>query len=144
MKNYILGSEHNFDAAHWLVGHDGKCKNLHGHNWKVHIELIAHETIQEGSSRGMVLDFYDLKKDFRAMVDYFDHAVIVEENTISENLLEAFKQEGFERIRLVDFRPTCENFAPYFYNEMKSKGYPVKSITVYETDINFCKYEEVL
>lgn len=143
MKNYILGSQHNFDAAHWLVGHEGKCKNLHGHNWVVHLELMAHETIKEGSQRGMVLDFYNLKKDFRRLVDDFDHSVIAEEGTISDNLLRAFKEEGFERIRLVPFRPTCENFAPYFYNEMKKLGYPVKSITVYETDINFCKYEEV-
>ena len=143
MKNYILGSQHNFDAAHWLVGHEGKCKNLHGHNWTVHLELMAHETIKEGSQRGMVLDFYNLKKDFRRLVDDFDHSVIAEEGTISDNLLRAFKEEGFERIRLVPFRPTCENFAPYFYNEMKKLGYPVKSITVYETDINFCKYEEV-
>ena len=143
MKNYILGSQHNFDAAHWLVGHEGKCKNLHGHNWVVHLELMAHETIKEGSQRGMVLDFYNLKKDFRRLVDDFDHSVIAEEGTISDNLLRAFKEEGFERIRLVPFRPTCENFAPYFYNEMKKKGYPVQSITVYETDINYCKYEEV-
>lgn len=143
MKNYILGSSHNFDAAHWLVGHEGKCKNLHGHNWTVHLELLSHTTIKDGSQRGMVLDFYNLKKDFRRLVDDFDHSVIAEEGTISNKLLEAFKEEGFERIRLVPFRPTCENFAPYFYNEMKKLGYPVKSITVYETDINFCRYEEV-
>lgn len=142
MKNYILGSEHNFDAAHWLAGHNGKCKNLHGHNWKVHIELKKNELIKTGTSRDMVLDFYDLKQDFRRLVDYFDHSVIVEEDTISNNLLNAFKEEGFERIRIVPFRPTCENFAPYFYNEMKSLGYPVNAITVYETEINYCRYSE--
>ena len=63
-------------------------------------------------------------------------------STISDNLLNALVQEGFERIRLVPFRPTCENFAPYFYYEMKAKGYDVECIKVWETEINSCEYRE--
>ena len=139
---YSLVSEHSFDAAHWLYGHCGLCKNLHGHNWRVEIKLKSNKLIEEGTSRDMVCDFKDLKRDFRELVDNFDHALIAEENTISDNLLNALIQEGFERIRLVPFRPTCENFAPYFYNEMVAKGYNVESITVWETEINSCKYME--
>ena len=139
---FCLASEHTFDAAHWLYGHNGLCKNLHGHNWRVQIILKSNELIKEGSSRQMVCDFKDLKRDFRALVDYFDHSLIAEKDTISDNLLAALHEEGFERIRLVPFRPTCENFAPYFYNEMVAKGYNVESITVWETEINSCKYME--
>lgn len=139
---YSLVSEHSFDAAHWLYGHSGLCKNLHGHNWRVEIKLKSNKLIETGTSRDMVCDFKDLKRDFRALVDYFDHALIAEKDTISENLLNALSQEGFERIRLVPFRPTCENFAPYFYYEMVARGYDVECIKVWETEINSCEYRE--
>lgn len=139
---YSLVSEHSFDAAHWLSGHCGLCKNLHGHNWRVEIKLKSNKLIEEGTSRDMVCDFKDLKRDFRELVDNFDHALIAEENTISDNLLNALIQEGFERIRLVPFRPTCENFAPFFFYEMVAKGYDVECIKVWETEINSCEYRE--
>lgn len=141
-KQYTLSSEHTFDSAHWLAGHNGKCKNLHGHCWRVKIDLKSNELIKEGTSRDMVCDFYHLKKDFRELVDYFDHSLVVEKDTISDTLLQALVGEGFERIRLVDFRPTCENFAPFFYYKMKALGYNVDNVTVWETDINSCKYNE--
>ena len=141
-SEYKLVSEHSFDASHWLHCHNGLCKNLHGHNWRVQIKLKSDKLIEEGTSREMVCDFKDLKKDFRALVDNFDHALIAEKDTISERLLKALAKEGFERIRLVPFRPTCENFAPYFYYEMKAKGYDVEVIKVWETEINSCEYRE--
>jgi 6-pyruvoyltetrahydropterin/6-carboxytetrahydropterin synthase len=50
------------------------------------------------------------------------------------------KEEGFDMVE-VDFRPTAENFAVYFYNIMKDKGYEVKRAGVYETPDNYACYE---
>ena len=36
---FKIAKEFNFDMAHMLDGHDGKCKNLHGHTYKLQVEV---------------------------------------------------------------------------------------------------------
>ena len=36
---YILKTEASFDSAHFLSGYDGKCSNLHGHRWRIFLEV---------------------------------------------------------------------------------------------------------
>lgn len=138
---YILKAEHSFDSAHFLANYEGKCGNIHGHRWKVEIEVQS-ETLQNGGQLdGMVIDFGDLKKDIKAIVDYYDHALIIQEGTMREETLHCICQDGFKVIQ-VSFRPTAENFAAFFFKTMKEKGYNVKRATVYETPTNSAIYEE--
>ena len=55
-----VGKQFSFDAAHQLVGHFGKCANLHGHTYKVEVVLTG-SINDSGSSEGMVVDFYHVK-----------------------------------------------------------------------------------
>lgn len=138
---YILKAEHSFDSAHFLANYEGKCGNIHGHRWKVQIEVQS-ETLQNGGQLdGMVIDFGDLKKDIKAIVDYYDHALIIQEGTMRGETLHCICQDGFKVIQ-VSFRPTAENFAAFFFKTMKEKGYNVKRATVYETPTNSAIYEE--
>ncbi len=132
---YTVTTECSFDAAHFLAGYDGKCRNIHGHRWKVQIE-IAGEDLQEG---GMVVDFTDVKKDLKDMADYLDHCLIIERGSLKEVTYQALVEEDF-RIVEVDFRPTAEHFSRYFYEEMTKKGYCVKRAVVYETPKNCATY----
>lgn len=138
---YILKTEHSFDSAHFLANYEGKCKNIHGHRWKVEIEVQSETLIKDGQLAGMVIDFGDLKKDVKAMVDYYDHALIIEQNTMKEETLNCLNNDGFKIIE-VNFRPTAENFAAFFFKTMKDKGYNVRRSTVYETPTNSAVYEE--
>lgn len=138
---YILKTEHSFDSAHFLANYEGKCKNIHGHRWKVEIEVQSETLIKDGQLAGMVVDFGDLKKDVKAMVDYYDHALIIEQNTMREETLNCLNNDGFKIIE-VNFRPTAENFAAFFFKTMKDKGYNVRRSTVYETPTNSAVYEE--
>lgn len=138
---YILKAEHSFDSAHFLSGYQGKCRNIHGHRWKVEIEVQAKELIRGGQLDGMVIDFGDLKKSVRDMVDSYDHALIVEKETMREETIFCLSQDGFKIIE-TDFRPTAENFAAFFYKRMKAEGLDVKSATVYETPTNSASYSE--
>ncbi|PRR71520.1 6-carboxytetrahydropterin synthase QueD [Clostridium thermopalmarium] len=138
---YILKTEQSFDAAHFLAGYEGKCSNIHGHRWRVVIEVKS-LTLQDSKQlNGMVVDFNQLKKDLKEEVDYFDHMLIIEKNTLKTETVKALKGEGF-KIVVLDFRPTAENLAKYFFNRMKIKGYKVKSAVVYETPNNCAAYEE--
>ena len=40
---YILKTEASFDSAHFLAGYNGKCSNLHGHRWKIVLEVQTEE-----------------------------------------------------------------------------------------------------
>lgn len=51
----------NFSAAHRLPEHNGKCKNLHGHTYKLEVTVGGSPLHSIGSSRGMIMDFGDLK-----------------------------------------------------------------------------------
>lgn len=138
---YTLTTKAEFDSAHFLAGYEGKCSNIHGHRWKVLIEITAPNLEEQGQTRGMLVDFSKLKKDLKKETDALDHAFIFEEGTLKDSLEKALKEEGFHLIP-VPFRPTAEHFAEYFYTKMEQKGYRVKKATVYETPNNCASYEE--
>lgn len=71
--------------------------------------------------RGMIVDFGLLKQQVKDSVDFFDHSLIIEKNTLKPKTLEALKEEDFKVIE-VDFRPTAENFSKYFYDEFVKKA----------------------
>lgn len=136
---YRLTTEHSFDAAHFLAGYKGKCANLHGHRWRVLVEVEGGQLEAQGQMRGMLVDFGDVKKVVREMTSAFDHSFIYEEGSLKQRTLEALLEEGFLLIP-VAFRPTAENFAKYFYEEMEKRGFQVAQVTVYETPNNCATY----
>ena len=132
---YSVRTEGSFDAAHFLANYQGKCRNLHCHRWRVIIEVKS-ETLENG----MVIDFTEIKKDLKDMLEQYDHSLIIEENTASEKLLEALNEDDY-KINIVKFRPTAENFAHFFFSELKKK-YNISKVKVYETPNNCAIYEE--
>ena len=124
---YIVKTEDSFDSAHFLARYNGKCRNIHGHRWRVVIE-IAGENLDDG----MVVDFTDIKAALKALTDNLDHSLVMEKDTLKPQTYECLVDEGF-RIMIMDFRPTAENFAKYFFDEIKNKGFNIRAAEVYET-----------
>ena len=89
---YFLQSEASFDAAHFLKGYDGKCKNIHGHRWRIVVKLSGDRLIPTGPKSGMLLDFGDLKAALNSLADEFDHALLVEEGTLKESTVKALQE----------------------------------------------------
>lgn len=137
---YVLKVEYGFDSAHFLAGHQGKCRNIHGHSWKVVAEVESGFLVLEGESRGMVVDFSKLKKDLKQVLDSYDHALIIEADTLRKTTLEQLLEDGF-RIVEVPFRTTAENFAKSFFDELSKKDYKVTRVSVFETPSNCAIYE---
>ncbi|WP_077610324.1 6-pyruvoyl trahydropterin synthase family protein [Clostridium sp. Marseille-P2415] len=138
---YYLKTEQSFDSAHFLADYEGKCRNIHGHRWRVAVEVMSLTLQEEKQLNGMVVDFTQLKRDLKEETDLFDHALILEKGSLKALTLAALKEEGF-RMAEVDFRPTAERFSKYFYDRMTRRGYGVKSAAVYETPSNCASYEE--
>ena len=130
---YIVKTEDSFDSAHFLARYNGKCRNIHGHRWRVVIE-IAGENLDDG----MVVDFTDIKAALKALTDNLDHSLVMEKDTLKPQTYECLVDEGF---MIMDFRPTAENFAKYFFDEIKNKGFNIRAAEVYETPNDCARYE---
>jgi len=136
---YILSTNISFDAAHFLKDYNGKCGNIHGHRWKVVVDAGFTELKEDKQERGMGMDFSLLKDDLKVITDGFDHQFIIEKGSLSKELFGMLIKEGFNIVEL-PFRPTAENFAKYFYDELNKKNYDIISVSVYETPNNMAKY----
>ncbi len=136
---YVIKNEQCFDSAHFLAGYQGKCSNIHGHRWRVIIEVAQDNLNPAGQARGMIVDFAELKRDLKQEADNLDHCLIIEEGSLKEKTLSALLEEGFKVVR-VPFRPTAENFSKYFFDKMTKKGYRVIKSIVYETENNCAAY----
>lgn len=152
--SYYLEGEESFDSSHFLTGHSGKCRNLHGHRWKIQYGLKADELIESGSSRGMIIDFTDIKGIIKNYFEKYDHGLLltVEDSEVSDeekNFIEACKKMNFKMINL-PCRTTAENMSRLFFYEIKEllnekvKGnkFSLSYITVYETPNNKAMYRE--
>ena len=99
-----------FDAAHILTNHQGLCKNLHGHTYRVDISVAG------DGSRDMVMDFKELKNLATSTIcDRFDHAFIYNTESEGECEIAAVVERHGMRTVAIPFRSTAENLAKYFY-----------------------------
>lgn len=131
----------SFDGAHFLSDYEGKCSNIHGHRWNVEADVVTENLIEYGQNAGMVQDFSDVKVALKRIVDEYDHALIIERDSMRPKTLECLDEDGF-KIVIVDFRTTAENFAYNIFLNLKANGYNVRRVTVYETPNNAAIYEE--
>lgn len=136
---YQLTIEQSFDAAHFLAEYRGKCGNIHGHRWRVLLEIETEALQENDQERGMCVDFSVLKEELKKIVDRLDHNFLIERGTLKDKTLEALEEEGFCLVEL-PFRPTAENFDKYFYDLLAEMGHPVSMVKVYETPNNCAAY----
>ena len=124
----------HFCYGHRLLNYDGKCRHLHGHNGKVEIELSSKAL----DRRGMVRDFNEIKQSIQGWIDLeLDHKMILCRKDPALAALRKLKEPLF----LVDENPTAENLAKLIYQETKRQGFPVTSVTLWETDHSFATYQ---
>ena len=101
-----ITKEFDFETAHALDGYNGKCKDIHGHSYHLEMTFIGKPKSEVGlSDCGMVVDFGDIKKIVKTQIlPLFDHRLILRKDTRFKEI-----ESINERIRLVDYQPTCEN-----------------------------------
>jgi 6-pyruvoyltetrahydropterin/6-carboxytetrahydropterin synthase len=100
--------------AHALYGHDGLCKNIHGHTYTLHITLLGIPINDfENPKDGMVIDFTDLKKIVKEnILSIYDHALVLNGDSTHGELKDL--SVAFEKVIFFEQQPTCENLVISF------------------------------
>ena len=126
-----------FDAAHVLTNHQGLCKNLHGHTYRVDVSVSQ----AEDDDRDMVIDFKDLKIIANEVIcDRFDHAFIYNTESAGEREIAAVVEKNGMRTVAIPFRSTAENLAKMFYSDLKPRLPGLSSVRVWETAESCAEY----
>ena len=128
-----------FDAAHILTNHQGLCKNLHGHTYRVDVSV----TQGDGDTSDMVIDFKDLKRIASEVVcERFDHAFIYNTESAGEREIAAVVEKNGMRTVAIPFRSTAENLARMFFGELKARIPGLSAVKVWETADSCAEYSE--
>ncbi|RZK10304.1 MAG: 6-carboxytetrahydropterin synthase [Flavobacterium sp.] len=144
MSKIRITKQFTFETGHALYGYDGKCKNVHGHSYKLSVTVIGTPiTDRDNVKFGMVIDFSDLKKIVKEeIVDQFDHATVFNETTPHVELASELKNRGHHVI-LVDYQPTSENMVIDFAERIKNrlpKNINLFSLKLQETESSFAEW----
>ena len=109
----------SFSMAHALYGHDGLCKNIHGHTYTLHVTLLGRPLSSPGNSKdGMVMDFTDLKQIVKQnILSVYDHSLVLNSDSPHKELKEL--STTFEKVIYFEQQPTCENLVIAFANKLR-------------------------
>ncbi len=123
-STYTLKILADFASAHTLRDYPGDCSRMHGHNWKLEVEVTASAL----NEHGMGMDFKTIKTATRELAKTLDHRYL---NDIPP----------FDTVN-----PTAENIAQYFYqnlsNTLNIDTAKISSVTLWETDRACVRYSE--
>ena len=113
-----------FAAAHQLRAYKGKCEQMHGHNWKVQVHVVAEKL----NDIDLAIDFHDLKELLNEVVAPLDHSFL--------NDIFPFTEKN----------PSSENIAKWIYDSLNKKlpgeQVQVSAVTVWESDTAAATYYE--
>ena len=135
-----VAKEFKWEMGHRLPEHFGNCKNIHGHSYKMIAEF-------EGrlNENDMIIDFYDIDRIIKPLVEKLDHAFMVNKNDLEViEFLDKIKSKKL----VVDFNSTVENICKFVLDEIKkadlSNNISSVSVRVYETNEDYAEEKIIL
>lgn len=130
-----VAKEFKWEMGHRLPEHFGNCKNIHGHSYKMIVEFVG-----DLNDNDMIIDFYDVDKIIKPLIDDLDHAFMV--NTHDKVVVE-FLEKIKSKIIIVEFNSTVENICKFVLNEIKKFELPKNirsvSVRIYETNEDYAE-----
>ena len=130
-----VAKEFKWEMGHRLPEHFGNCKNIHGHSYKMIVEFEG-----QLNAADMIIDFYDIDRIIKPLVEKLDHAFMVNKN---DNGVIEFLDKIDSKKLVVDFNSTVENICKFVLSEIKKFEMPknISSVTVrlYETNEDYAE-----
>ncbi|GAB4153463.1 MAG: 6-carboxytetrahydropterin synthase [Winogradskyella sp.] len=144
MSKIRITKQFSFETGHALYGYDGKCKNVHGHSYRLDVTVIGTPISDNTNVKfGMVIDFGDLKAIVKdEIVDVFDHATVFNKNTPHVELAKELESRG-HNVLLVDYQPTSEMMVIDFAKKIQNRlpdTIKLHSLKLQETATSFAEW----
>ena len=139
-----LTKEFSFESAHALWGYGGKCREVHGHSYRLCVTIKGEpETDKDSPKLGMVMDFGELKSIVaREITDRLDHSFVMRRTPEAEALAASMESQ-FTNVVLVDYQPTCENMLADFAARLMRalpKRVQLHSLRLHETATSYAEW----
>ena len=144
----LITKEIEIDMGHRVPNHKSKCRNIHGHRYKIEVGVDDKVIDEKGrSDEGMVIDFGDLKQIMMDEIDAkFDHGFVMYNFDEFSGMFNDLLVYHNQKITFVDFIPTAENLAKHWYELIKprlfERGIKIKHVKVWETPTSTATYKE--
>ena len=125
--NIEVVKKFSFDAAHFLPNYKGKCKNIHGHCWELHIGFKG----PVNPETGMVIDFVEIKQIINQLIiNQLDHQ---------------FLNQLLTKWEFPCYCPTAENMVAWIIKVLKKEIPPfimllLNSVRLYETSTSYVEW----
>ena len=134
--------EFSFEMAHALEGHDGKCRNIHGHSYHLSVTIIGTPIHNLNNPKnGMVMDFGDLKGIVeRVVIEPLDHSLVLFEES---EFKRGIKNCSGQLVVFKPYNPTCENLIIDFARQIRSAlpgGAQLHSLKLRETQTGYAEW----
>ena len=131
-----------FETAHAIFGYEGKCRNIHGHSYVLHVSVAGAETEEDYlPSPGFIMDFKDLKYLINTVITtLFDHRVIVSDAFVKQHPAVI----TLENLEVWKMEPTAENMILFIRNRLQQElpGHIIlKRLVLYETNDSIASWE---
>lgn len=144
MNKVRVTKSFNFETAHALYGYDGKCKNIHGHSYKLFVTVKGIPNQDADNPKfGMVIDFGDIKKIVKSeVIDLFDHAILLNENSPHKQLGDNLMKEG-HKVIFTAYQPSCENMLLDMVGKISPKlpeFVQLQSLRLHETETSYAEW----
>jgi 6-pyruvoyltetrahydropterin/6-carboxytetrahydropterin synthase len=107
-----IAKDFRWEMAHRLPDHDGGCRNVHGHSYRMWVELSG-----EPQDNGMVLDYFIMAKIVDPLIAEIDHAFLCDR---ADKLIVDFLESSGLKAVYVDFPTTAENIANWFFTRLSA------------------------
>lgn len=147
---YTIRKKFRFEAAHRLMtSYSQKCQKVHGHSYVAEVFLQSEQLNEDG----MVIDFGKLKNKLSEVFDKFDHSVVLcKDDQFAANVGDKEQEQMIDfGLVLVDWNPTAENMAKYFYDKIWETMYAdeelkgpaeLVAVRIHETETGWAQYTE--
>jgi 6-pyruvoyltetrahydropterin/6-carboxytetrahydropterin synthase len=131
-----IAKDFHWEMGHRLPFHEGGCRNIHGHSYRMRVELAGRL-----DANGMIMDYFDMKALIEPLVARIDHSFLCDDN--DAEMLAFFDRNPLKHV-VVPFLTTAENLAGWFLREIASllEPYPnilSLSVRIHETERTYAE-----
>lgn len=106
-----ISTTYRWEMGHRLPGHTGGCQNLHGHSYRLEVEICG-----ELGENGMLIDFFDVNAMLQPLLDELDHAFLCDHRDVE---LQAFISAQGWKLKVIPYPSTAENLCRLFTEQLR-------------------------